>query len=229
MYVSGCQGNTGYRGRGQKVKVFNNVPSTPQYFDEETGLHYNDFRYYDPTTGRYLSTDPIGFEGGDNNLYAYVTSNPINFKDYFGLQRCSPPQCIPIWFWSDKNIIRFLEAEWQLRAWHREGPTMPFIGPIPVPVPPVYVFQCFWLRKAIVLQERPVVCSEPCEDRCGKEYTNYYWITQTRVITKDVQEATGGVIPIYDAAPYVLEQYACYQYFKPKRGKENPIFGVGAY
>jgi RHS repeat-associated protein len=42
-----------------------------QYYDAETGLHYNYFRYYDPTTGRYLTPDPIGlFEG--INLFSYV-------------------------------------------------------------------------------------------------------------------------------------------------------------
>jgi RHS repeat-associated protein len=54
-----------------------------QYFDEETGLHYNNFRYYDPDCGRYLSQDPIGLQGGEN-LYSYVT-NPAAWIDPLGL------------------------------------------------------------------------------------------------------------------------------------------------
>jgi RHS repeat-associated protein len=49
--------------------------------DEETGLDYYRSRYYDPTNGRFINEDTIGFYGGDANLYRYVGNNPINFID----------------------------------------------------------------------------------------------------------------------------------------------------
>ncbi|MFE8646717.1 RHS repeat domain-containing protein, partial [Sphingomonas sp. NCPPB 2930] len=56
-----------------------------QQFDEETGLHYNRFRHYDPAIGRFVSQDPIGLEGGFNS-FAYAV-NPINWLDPLGLTK----------------------------------------------------------------------------------------------------------------------------------------------
>ena len=56
-----------------------------QYYDEESGLHYNRFRYYDPEIGRFVSQDPIGLKGGEN-LYAYV-NNPNQWVDILGLSK----------------------------------------------------------------------------------------------------------------------------------------------
>ena len=53
--------------------------------DETTGLLYYRARWYDATLGRFISQDPIGFAGGDINLYRYVGQNPLNGRDPSGL------------------------------------------------------------------------------------------------------------------------------------------------
>jgi len=67
--------------RGRRIGVY-----PGQYYDSETGLHYNYFRYYDPSTGRYVTPDPIGLDGGIN-LFTYVGNNPVAFVDPEGLAR----------------------------------------------------------------------------------------------------------------------------------------------
>ena len=67
--------------------IENNLRFPGQYFDTETGLNYNYYRYYDPMTGRYLTPDPIGLVGMDPNIYGYVLNNPINYVDPQGLYR----------------------------------------------------------------------------------------------------------------------------------------------
>jgi RHS repeat-associated protein len=54
-----------------------------QYFDEETGLHYNRYRYYDPGPGRFISQDPLGLPA-NSNLYRYA-DNPTGWIDPMGL------------------------------------------------------------------------------------------------------------------------------------------------
>jgi RHS repeat-associated protein len=100
----------------------NNFRFPGQYYDEEMGLHYNYFRYYDPNTGRYLRPDPSHNvqPRGTNipyllpsflntpqelNPYPYVLNNPLNLIDLNGLapegnceeEECNTPwhECVP--------------------------------------------------------------------------------------------------------------------------------------
>ena len=63
--------------------------NTSQYTGREndgTGLYYYRARYYSPALQRFISEDPIGFDGGDVNLFAYVANQPTMVTDPFGLQ-----------------------------------------------------------------------------------------------------------------------------------------------
>ncbi len=76
-------GNVAYK---EVDEIENNIRFQGQYFDEESGLHYNRHRYYDPGVGQFTTQDPIGLLGGINN-YAYAP-NPTGWIDPFGLS-CS--------------------------------------------------------------------------------------------------------------------------------------------
>jgi RHS repeat-associated protein len=66
------------------AKVEYNLRWPGHYFDPETSLHYNRYRYYDPGLGRYLQSDPLGYGGSPVNLYAYCP-NPLVEVDVLGL------------------------------------------------------------------------------------------------------------------------------------------------
>jgi len=75
----------------QQQGLTNPIRFQGQYHDHETGLHYNRHRYYDPSVGRFISKDPIGYTGG-LNLYAYAP-NPTGWVDSLGLSPTCPCEC----------------------------------------------------------------------------------------------------------------------------------------
>jgi RHS repeat-associated protein len=79
--------------------ITNNLRFPGQYFDSETNLHYNYYRDYNPVVGRYVESDPVGIEQGENHLFVYVGNNPVNFVDPMGLQHIPtipPPERPPM-------------------------------------------------------------------------------------------------------------------------------------
>ena len=67
-----------------------------QYFDSETGLHYNWHRYYAPELGRYISMDPLGVYDG-LNMYLYAQGNPLSYYDPYGLFSAADLPSLPQW------------------------------------------------------------------------------------------------------------------------------------
>ncbi|HEY0061042.1 MAG TPA: RHS repeat-associated core domain-containing protein, partial [Telluria sp.] len=90
-----------------------------QVEDEETGLHYNFLRDYDPATGRYLQSDPIGMNGG-LNPYAYVGGNPIGLIDPTGelatVSRTGNTITVTVPVWFDPKVTN----EKQRERWEKE-------------------------------------------------------------------------------------------------------------
>ena len=92
----------------ERVRVVNSpLRFQGQYFDEETGLHYNRHRYYSPETGRFITVDPIGLAGGLNN-YQYV-KNPTGWVDPLGLvqKKCKLARIAEI----NKAVSEVLQSE----------------------------------------------------------------------------------------------------------------------
>jgi len=59
-----------------------------QRYESVSGLYYNYFRDYEPATGRYTQSDPIGLAGGGLSTYGYAEGNPLVMVDFFGMETC---------------------------------------------------------------------------------------------------------------------------------------------
>nr|WP_289845470.1 RHS repeat-associated core domain-containing protein [Acinetobacter oleivorans] len=85
----------------------NNIHFQGQYFDEETGFHYN--RYYSPYIGRFISKDPIGLLG-EYNVYSYAP-NPNNWIDPLGLRSRNKTLPINARSRNTKKLVNYINAD----------------------------------------------------------------------------------------------------------------------
>jgi RHS repeat-associated protein len=126
-----------------------------QYYDSETGLHYNYYRDYDPATGRYVQSDPAGLTYS-LNTYAYLDGDPLHGTDPFGLGRatgrprptttdvsvgiCLGARCF------DRQVSRDGEFVWRQSPTTVSSPVIPQYGIganfCSVPEPPPVALQC---------------------------------------------------------------------------------------
>src|SRR5207247_9641261 len=124
------------RRTGSAAKT-NPLRFSTKYKDEETDFLYSGFRYYTPSTGRWLSRDPIG-QIGSLNLHAYVGNAPVDSFDPFGLCQgngcvAMPAAAIPGFgfknpltgahksscTWLEGKIRGYLSSKEDIRAWDR--------------------------------------------------------------------------------------------------------------
>lgn len=122
-----------------------------QIADDETGLHYNYFRTYDPSIGRYTQSDPIGLSDGPNT-FAYVEANPILYMDRAGLF------CMPLWS--------------KYSAWKNTGNLRN--GGLTMALPQSFggLGMCSWKRLWLQEQKRTITPRElcyDCEEKCEGE------------------------------------------------------------
>jgi RHS repeat-associated protein len=115
--------------------------------NDGTGLYFNRARYYNPTLQRFISQDPLDFEGGDTDLYSYAGDQPISLRDPTGMQAeqvCEefPSLCDPTTWWPAVAGLATAAGAALLKSCHREGgcrPCDPPVGTIAYrfdPVPP---------------------------------------------------------------------------------------------
>ncbi|HVN63162.1 MAG TPA: RHS repeat-associated core domain-containing protein, partial [Candidatus Binataceae bacterium] len=86
--AAALQSQYAYEPFGNTIALGQTSANSYQFTGREndgTGLYYYRARYYDPQIDRFISEDPLGFNGDGPNFYAYVRNNPINLWDAFGL------------------------------------------------------------------------------------------------------------------------------------------------
>ncbi|MEX0902321.1 MAG: carboxypeptidase regulatory-like domain-containing protein [Pseudohongiellaceae bacterium] len=166
--------------------IESNIRLPGQYEDRETRLHYNYFRDYDPTTGRYVEADPIGLRGG-TNTYSYVLNRPTMLHDKSGLL----PDCVPEWAGSINRTFtdeRRQQSRFYFLAMRPTRETQPGMGMdfSPNPRPGVRIRPSLELRvelwKAAIVTENiqtysisevgtlwQNICTEIRTDKCGRQ------------------------------------------------------------
>jgi len=118
-YLYDAFGNIKHTSSGSYFSPYN---YTGREWNEECGIFYYRARHYDPEVGRFSSNDPIGFAGGDVNMYRYVSSNPANTTDPLGLAQCRKPwtesskakeiRLIVSLNLSNKELVRQFDPTW---------------------------------------------------------------------------------------------------------------------
>lgn len=147
-----------YSSLGQAQLASDNRLNSPlrfagQYFDAESGLHYNTSRYYDPLVGRYITQDPTGFAGGWN-LYDYASGDPNNKLDPKGE-----------WVWVVINVAMTVYDLYTEYKQYKETGCFDWTRFIPMPK---------WVPRIKWIPKRLRKCLDPCECLMGGRGKNSF-------------------------------------------------------
>ena len=146
-------------------RLTHNLRFAGQYFDAESGPHYNTRRYYDPIAGRYITQDPTGIAGGWN-LYDYANGDPANQLDPKGE-----------WVWVVINVAMTAYDLYTEYQQYQETGCIDWTRFIPMPK---------WIPKTKWIPKRIRKCSNPCECLIGGGGKNSF-TADTLVHTLDDQ------------------------------------------
>jgi RHS repeat-associated protein len=80
------------------------------YYRDTASRHYVEARHLDVVAGRWISQDPIGFEGGDVNLYRYVGNNPVRWLDPVGLELVIGPRDHPYFIFTWEGVVKGVQT-----------------------------------------------------------------------------------------------------------------------
>ena len=154
--------------------VANNFRFPGQYYDSETGLHYNYHRDYQPGIGRYVEPDPIAFDSV-MNLYSYVQNNPINAVDPLGLLKLCIAGKI-----EESDWTKYLEGtiEYMLRVTFFD-----ILGPVGM---------AQWTKTQTIYENKTLGRQLLCYDSCTGEVINEYEIMQTKYREREEIETRVG-------------------------------------
>ena len=173
----------------------------PGQYSDGDGLTYNYFRDYEPSTGRYVESDPIGLKGGVGT-YAYSNGNSLIYIDPEGLSPfCSAPICFPS-FWNEKMLSKTLIGitPWRLKNVHSEPGAPPPVGRLPLPTMMGQVTAtCYFWRvrnyKSLFERSRNWSCAQVCKTCDGFDFktTSYVETQQYEKISNESELKTLGL------------------------------------
>jgi RHS repeat-associated protein len=172
-------------GNGQPTGSLSyNLRFPGQYYDAETGHNYNYLRDYDPTTGRYAESDPIGLNGGINE-YRYAYANPVIYLDPMGT--CTQIFCIGTYSDSLKSTL-VDPGRWALINVHEEPDQLPQGGGLLrdtglSQASGMAVAVCFFSKTRTYRDEYTRTFTGHCLERCADCGGNSHlqWTSYTKV------------------------------------------------